>query len=200
MQILNGYTGVVLYENAEVDNLRELVETAVRNGVNLRGANLICADLREANLREANLRKVDLRGANLRGASLSCADFREADLRGANLRETNLREADLRGADLRGANLREANFQWVDLRRADLSGTDLPHPIYQFYLGRHHAVAQPTELRIGCEVHSWEHWLSNYAEIGRAANMSEADIELYGEVIKLFYRLITAQVAQRLDT
>ena len=175
MKILNRYIGVVLYENDTADNIKQLVEMAVRNNA-------------------------DLRGANLHGADLSCADLRGAHLRVADLSGADLRGAHLLGANLRGARLREADLQWADLRRADLSGADLsgadlrganlPHPIYQFYLSKYHAVAQPDGLRIGCEGHSWEHWLSNYEEIGRAANMSEADIERYKILIEATYKAI----------
>ena len=180
MQIKHRYTGAVLYENAEIDNLRELVAEAVRNGVSLKDADLRRANLIGADLYGADLRGADLYGANLRGAYLRRADLSRTNLRGADLSHTDLSHTDLSGTDLRGANLRGAN----------LSDADLPHPIYQFYLGEHHAVAQPTELRIGCEVHSWEHWLSNYEEIGKDTGMSETDIKRYKVMIVAMHKAI----------
>ena len=185
MRILNRCTGAVIYMNADIANLRELVETAVRRGADLSGADLIDADFNGLNLRRAHLYNTDLFGANFRGA----------DLRGANLIAADLRGADLSGADLRGANLlgadfREADLSGADLRGANLDDANLPHPIYQFYLGKHHAVVQPTELRIGCEVRSWEHWLSNYEEIGRCDGLSEADIERHKIMIEAMYKII----------
>ena len=180
MQIKHRHTGEVLYENAEIDNLRGLVEEAVRNGVNLIDADLRGADLSHMDLRGANFSCADLRGADLRGANLIDADLSGANLRGANFSRT----------DLRGANLDDANLSHTDLRGANLDDANLPHPIYQFYLSEHHAVAQPTELRIGCEVHSWEHWLSNYAKIGRDAGMSETDIKRYKVMIVAMHKAI----------
>jgi uncharacterized protein YjbI with pentapeptide repeats len=94
MKILSIDTNEVIYE-ADLPTIREVLEKAVSERANLRGANLEGADLRRANLEGA-----DLEGANLRGA-----DLEGADLRGANLRGAYLRGADLRGANLRGAYL-----------------------------------------------------------------------------------------------
>ena len=135
---------------ANKDNIKDVVEEAVKcganlgganlRGANLRGANLGCADLRGANLRGANLGCADLGGANLRcanlsGANLGCADLRCANLRGANLGGANLGDANLGCADLRCANLRcadlgdaylgDANLGCANLRCANLSGADL---------------------------------------------------------------------------
>jgi hypothetical protein len=87
MQILNRYTGKVIYER-DVATMRELVEEAVAKKISLF----------EANLREADLREADLSGADLSGANL-----REANLIGANLIGANLRGAYLIGANLFGA-------------------------------------------------------------------------------------------------
>jgi|WetSurMetagenome_2_1015567.scaffolds.fasta_scaffold01336_3 uncharacterized protein YjbI with pentapeptide repeats len=110
MQILNRWTGAVLYETA--------LET-------LSGADLHSADLHSADLSGAGLRDADLHGANLHGANLHGANLRGADLRGANLSGAGLRDADLSGANLHGANLHGANLRGADLRVADLSGADL---------------------------------------------------------------------------
>ena len=78
----------------ECESMRDCIEAAIKERVDLRGA-----DLRGAYLTGANLRRADLRDANLTGAYLS-----RADLTGANLRGAYLTGADLRDANLRGAN------------------------------------------------------------------------------------------------
>ena len=60
MNILNRWTGAVIFENNEKDLC----------GADLRWADLRWADLRWANLCEANLSGVDLREVDLRGANL----------------------------------------------------------------------------------------------------------------------------------
>jgi uncharacterized protein YjbI with pentapeptide repeats len=127
------------YEN-ENATVKDAVEQAVREHVNLSEAKLYKADLRGANLngailikadlRESILDKVDLSGANLCEANLCEASLRRANLNGASLREANLYRAYLRGADLgeaylRGADLGGANLYEAYLRRANLNGASL---------------------------------------------------------------------------
>jgi len=83
-------------------HLRASVESAVRNGADLRGAQLQDADLRGADLQGAKLEGVNLHGAQLQGA-----DLRDADLQGAKLEGVNLHGAQLQGAKLQGADLGE---------------------------------------------------------------------------------------------
>ena len=148
IQIKHIYSSSILFEFEKEDNtIRDTVEKAVKQNVNLseanlRGVNLYGADLSGANLRDVCLNGADLRWANLCGANLINADLRraclneanlsgaslrEANLSGANLQYTDLREANLCGAnliiaDLRRACLNEANLQYTDLREANLSG------------------------------------------------------------------------------
>jgi uncharacterized protein YjbI with pentapeptide repeats len=100
-EIKHRFIEKVLY-SGEGENLRKVVEKAVSEITDLRGADLRGANLRGADLQGANLQVADLWGTNLQGADLQGADLREA-----NLREANLREADLRKADLRRANLEQ---------------------------------------------------------------------------------------------
>ena len=79
IQIKNRYNDSVIFEG-EFENLRQAVETAVKNKVNLS----------EATLGRANLRGVDQSGADLTGANLSRTNLSGADLGGANLRWADL--------------------------------------------------------------------------------------------------------------
>src|SRR5574344_1919095 len=102
MEIKDIY-GKVLYSDDTCTTIKELVEKAVFNKINLRDA-----DLRDADLIGANLICANLRGANLIGANLRGADLESANLICANLIDADLEGANLRGANLRGANLRSA--------------------------------------------------------------------------------------------
>ena len=44
-------------------------------------------------------------------------------------------------------------------------------------------VCSPTEIAIGCEVHSVEHWLERYEEIGKANGYTDEDIAEYRYLI-----------------
>src|SRR5574344_1625784 len=72
MEIKDIY-GKVLYSDDTCTTIKELVEKAVFNKINLidadlESANLICANLESANLESANLESANLRSANLRSA------------------------------------------------------------------------------------------------------------------------------------
>jgi hypothetical protein len=112
----------------------------------------------------------------------------EANLYGANLREANLREADLReanlyGANLYGANLYGANLREADLREANLYGAD---DLWSFSLGKHVAFFQPSTkwLKIGCQEHDIDWWLTNGQAVGQREGYTEAEIARYMAVIE----------------
>ena len=84
IQIKNYLTNEVLFEYEKENNtIKDTLEEAIKQGVNiryanLRGAKLVGADIRnanlvDANLEDANLWGANLRNANLRGANLVCA-------------------------------------------------------------------------------------------------------------------------------
>ena len=104
IQIKSKYDDSVIFQGKFID-IKQAVETAVKNKVNLSGAYLSWANLSDANLRWANLTGVDLSGANLSRTDLSGANLSWANLDGANLSRANLYGANLSGADLIRANL-----------------------------------------------------------------------------------------------
>ena len=126
MEIKN-LNGEILFEDKKANNIKEIIELAVKKEADLQGADLREADLQGADLRRADLRRADLRRADLREADLRRVDLRRVDLREADLREADLRKADLRRAYLRKADLREADLRRVDLQGAYLQGAYLPN-------------------------------------------------------------------------
>jgi uncharacterized protein YjbI with pentapeptide repeats len=92
-------------------------------------------------------------------------------LRGADLIGANLGGANLRGANLIGANLRETLLE----NKAVLTFIYNKHTAYYF---------GDDKIQIGCEKHSIEHWIKNFAKIGKSNGYSEAEIEKYGKFIK----------------
>jgi hypothetical protein len=145
----------------------------------------IRADLRYADLRDANLRDADLRDANLRDADLLGADLSNANLRDADLRYADLRDADLRDADLRDADLRDANLLGADIIIIKL-------PIWDAYI---HAET----VRIGCQHHKHDEWLSFSDE--KIQKMDSGAIDWWTEYKPLIVagiEIIKAQVAKKL--
>jgi hypothetical protein len=68
-QIKNRWTGEVIYEG-EAETLRDLVATAVKAKVSLRGSDLSGSDLRGSDLRDSDLSGSDLSGSDLRGVKI----------------------------------------------------------------------------------------------------------------------------------
>ena len=134
MKILNRYTNEVIYEDKEIETIRELVEQAIKSGARLKGADLKGADLSSADLNGLNLSSADLSGSNLNNACLNNACLSSADLRGACLSS-----ADLRGADLSSAvgNNRE---------------------IITLFINKYTVVFTRDTIQIGCKNYSIESW------------------------------------------
>jgi len=134
MKILNRYTNEVIYEDKEIETIRELVEQAIKSGARLKGADLKGADLKGADLNGLNLSSADLSGSNLNNACLNNACLSSADLRGACLSS-----ADLRGADLSSAvgNNRE---------------------IITLFINKYTVVFTRDTIQIGCKNYSIESW------------------------------------------
>jgi uncharacterized protein YjbI with pentapeptide repeats len=121
--------GDILFEFKKENNtIKDTVEEAVKQKVNLSYASLIGANLHEADLCFAHLRGADLRHTNLRMANISWADLSGANLSGASLYDAKLNRANLSGADLRYANLSFVCLRGADLRKAYLSGANLRLP------------------------------------------------------------------------
>ena len=109
IQILNWFTGSVIFEHEQENNtLKDTLVEAVKKRVNLSYADLSGVDLRGADLSGADLSHADLSHADLCEADFHKANIRDAVLRGANLSGADLGNVDIRGAVLIGAYIRGA--------------------------------------------------------------------------------------------
>ena len=106
------------------NDLKQLLETRLCQGCDLRGANLSGAHLIGVDLRDANLAGANLEGANLEGADLTGANLNQANLEGAFLNQAEFNDANLTNANLTDANLVQAQLDGAILANADLTGTD----------------------------------------------------------------------------
>lgn len=87
--------------------IRQILESAVRNGI--------------------DLHDISLENASLAGPRLEHARLRNARLAHISLVQAILYQADLQGADLRYADLQGADLRYADMRRADLGGVNNLH-------------------------------------------------------------------------
>ncbi len=132
--------GSILYGSTTATTLKECVEEAIENTIDLTGAYLSNADLSNAdlvmaNLTRASLYRANLSGANLFGSNLTGAGLAGVNFTGADLSLTDLSETDpiranftsttLTDTTFSRADLTEANFTNADLTRINFSGADL---------------------------------------------------------------------------
>ena len=120
----------VIFKSNNVDSIKECVELAVKEKVDLSGAFLEGADLKgvyfeKANLEGANLEGADLYDAHLSGSNLNNANLERANLKIANLHKVNLEEANLKNANLESANLHSTNLEKANLHNARLQGSHI---------------------------------------------------------------------------
>lgn len=134
LSIRNQFTDQVVF-SAPAETVKDLVEQAAKQGVDLSEAELTGANLSglvapganftEAMLYRANLNGADLSGALFPGAELSQAKLCRAVLIRANLSGANLSEADATNADFHEACLMQTNLDNACLQDADLRDADL---------------------------------------------------------------------------
>jgi hypothetical protein len=159
------------------EDVIKLIEQANLNKTfaDLSYADLSFADLSYADLNEANLKGANLSEANLRGADLSYADLKGANLTNANLKGANLRRAYLREANLTNANLKGVDLIDIKIEKPIILITTQKHPL-QFNFNN-------LELRIGCEVHTFDEFLKNLDKIGKENRYTHEEIEQYRKLI-----------------
>ena len=113
--VIKSIFGATLFEYEKENNtIKDTIEAAVEQHINLEGA---------------NLRNANLMCANLKGARFYSADFNDANLSFADLSDTNLscvnfNTANLYKAKVTCARLYKANFSYAYLDHADLSHSD----------------------------------------------------------------------------
>jgi len=104
--------GSLIINKPKIDNLKELVEYCVKEGISLRYAELSYADLRNADMRNADLRNADMRGA----------DMQHVNMQGANMQGADMRSANMQGANMQGADMRYAKFSILSFLRISICG------------------------------------------------------------------------------
>jgi hypothetical protein len=104
-------------------NLKEQLESLVREGESLEGFQLQGSDLSHVHLthrqraKSVNLTRSDLTRANLQDAHLFHIDLRHSSLLKADFRRANLNYAQLDGANVLGADFRETKLEHVEWGR-----------------------------------------------------------------------------------
>lgn len=101
--ILNHHTDQIVFEGW-FHSMKDCVERAVADGINLDGADLAGINLACANLDDAQMAGARLAGANLNGANLSEGVFDNADFARADLSYACLAVSSFMGVDFHGSS------------------------------------------------------------------------------------------------
>ena len=194
--------GKVLFELEKENNtIKETLEQAVKENVNLEYVNLYNANLENANLRNANLRNADLRNADLRNANLENANLynvklRNADLRNANLYNANLEYVNLRNVNLYNANLENANLYNANLYNANLENANLYNAknketvILPIFCKWSYGIKGDL-IKIGCvekTIEEWDLWFNSEEEYSTSRNTKDfKQIQAVYNALKAYY-------------
>ena len=138
----------------------------------------------------------DFRGGTFRGGTFSGGDFRGGDFWGGTFSGGDFWGGDFRGGDFWGGTFMGGTFMGGDFRGGDFWGGDFWGGTYEVSMlqiqgTQHFCYAYPQEdgsicLGIGCERHSIEWWIENYASIGQEKNYTAEQVDEYKMYIDLF--------------
>ena len=159
--------GKVLFALEKENNtIKDTLEEAVRNNVNLEYANLEDVNLEYANLEYANLRNANLRNANLRNANLEDVNLEYANLEYANLEYANLRNANLENAKNKETAILPIFCEWSYGIKGDL-------------------------IKIGCvekTIEQWDLWFDSEEEYSTSRNTKDfKQIQAVYNALKAYY-------------
>ena len=104
----------LIYEGLHL-SLKEAIETALTDGIDLTGVDLSYQDLSGTNLDGREIREADFSHSNLNGANLS-----EARFTNCNFTNTSLFEACFCYSDITNCDFNEARFGMTDFAQAKL--------------------------------------------------------------------------------
>ena len=154
--------GKVLFALEKENNtIKDTLEEAVRNNVNLE-----YADLRNANLKNANLENANLRNANLKNANLINANLENVNLENANLENVNLINANLEYAKNKETAILPIFCKWSYGIKGDL-------------------------IIIGCKqktIEEWDIWFNSNEEYSTSRGTDEfKQIEAIYNALKSYY-------------
>ena len=169
--------GKVLFALEKENNtIKDTLEEAVRNNVNLE-----YADLRNANLEDVNLINSNLEYANLENANLENANLENANLRNANLRNANLEDVNLINSNLEYANLRNVNLE---------NAKNKETAILPIFCKRSYGIKGDL-IKIGCvekTIEQWDVWFDSEEEYSTRRNTKDfKQIQAVYNALKAYY-------------
>ena len=120
-----------------------------------------------------------------------CLIFEKAVIRGGDFSGGTFRGGTFRGGTFSGGDFWGGDFRGGDFWGGDFWGGTYEVSMLQIQGTQHFCYAYPQEdgsicLGIGCERHSIEWWIENYASIGQEKNYTAEQVDEYKMYIDLF--------------
>ena len=134
----------------------------------------------------------DFRGGDFYGGYFRGGDFRGGDFYGGDFYGGNFRGGDFYGGNFHGGYFHGGNFYGGNFHGGNFRGGDYEVLMLQIQGSKHFCYAYFSEednsvcLGIGCERHTIEWWLENYASIGQEENYTDEQVDEYKLYIDLF--------------
>ncbi len=117
------------------------------------------------------------RGGDFHGGYFHGGDFRGGDFYGGNFHGGYFHGGNFYGGNFHGGNFRGGDYEVLMLQ---IQGSK--HFCYAYFSEEDNSVC----LGIGCERHTIEWWLENYASIGQEENYTDEQVDEYKLYIDLF--------------
>ena len=124
----------------------------------------------------------DFRGGDFYGGDFYGGDFRGGDFYGGDFYGGNFHGGYFHGGNFYGGNFHGGNFRGGDYEVLMLQIQGSKHFCYAYFSEEDNSVC----LGIGCERHTIEWWLENYASIGQEENYTDEQVDEYKLYIDLF--------------
>ena len=130
--------------------------------------------------------------ANFYGGYFHGGYFHGGDFYGGNFHGGDFRGGDFYGGNFHGGYFHGGNFYGGNFHGGNFRGGDYEVLMLQIQGSKHFCYAYFSEednsvcLGIGCERHTIEWWLENYASIGQEENYTDEQVDEYKLYIDLF--------------
>ena len=141
-----------------------------------------CLIFEKANFHGGYFHGGDFRGGDFHGGYFHGGDFRGGDFYGGDFYGGNFHGGYFHGGNFYGGNFHGGNFRGGDYEVLMLQIQGSKHFCYAYFSEEDNSVC----LGIGCERHTIEWWLENYASIGQEENYTDEQVDEYKLYIDLF--------------
>ena len=142
----------------EYATIKDAVEQAIKENVDLsnsdlRNSDLSNSDLRNSDFSYSDLRNSDFSNSNLRNSDFSYSDLSNSDLSYSDLSNSDLSNSDLRNSDFSYSNLRNSDFSYSNFSNSENKKTSF---LPLFCKWSFSIIGD--KIQIGCEQKNIEEW------------------------------------------